>query len=403
MSEPLLSIEQAFQRLAESIIPLPAEFLPLDQTLGRVLASDVHAACDLPPFDQSAMDGYAVRHADLSRHPLLPVASTIAAAAQDRWPKLAPGQAARIYTGGVLPDGADTVIQQELALREGDEVSFRAALERGANVRRQGEELRSGARIAEAGQRVTPGLIGACAAANLPSLVVYRAPRIRLLVSGDEVVPAGSTLRNGEVADANGPLMSAWFRAQGYPAPSVVRVVDEPDVVRAALQAAFEEADLIVSSGGVSVGDRDLIGPEAEGLGARRLFWKIAQKPGKPLFVAQRGASLLMGLPGNPASVLVNLVSFVRLALDRLEGGRAQKPVFRTGLLAAATGSDSRREVWLRARAVIEPDGVIRLYALPNQASHMLSNLVSANALAWLPVSEAPIPAGTSVPWLELL
>lgn len=399
---PLLSIAQAFQRLRESLAPLPTETVPLRSALGRVLGEAVAAACDLPPFDQSSMDGYAARAADLAAGGPLPLAGTIAAMAHSALPKLAPGTTARIYTGGLLPIGADTVVQQELAERAGDSVRFREALPAGANVRRRGEELRAGTRIAEAGLRVTPGLIGACGAANVATLRVRRAPRIRLLVSGDEIAAPGSALRPGEVADANGPLLDAWFRAQGYVLPAIVRVLDEPEAVRSALQAAFEEADLIVSSGGVSVGDRDLIGPQAEALGAERLFWKIAQKPGKPLFAARRGGSLLMGLPGNPASVLVNLASFVRLALDTLEGLADPGPRLQAGVLAADAQSDAHREVWLRARAEIGADGVARLHPLPHQASHMLSNLVAANALVWLPTAEGPLPAGTVVRWLAL-
>jgi molybdopterin molybdotransferase len=398
-----IPIDEALARLDAGIQPLPVERVPLERALSRVTAMPVAAQCDLPPFDQSAMDGYALRAADAAAAPLsLPLAATVAAGPHTDLPRLPSGHACRIYTGGLMPLGADTVIRQEWTEAQDGAVLIKRAIPVGHDMRSQGEELRLGTPMCPAGRRLDPGLIGALAMAGVAEVEVRRAPRIRVLVSGDEVIPAGQSPRPGEVFNANGPLLAAWLGSEGYDTVQVTQVADTPEAVRAALLDAFESCDLVISTGGVSVGDRDLIAPEAERLGAQRLFWKVAQKPGKPLFVARRGTSLLMGLPGNPASVLVNLAVFVRRALDRLEGLTRPGPQMHAGILAADVRADAERETWLRMRLEFSSGGQILLHPQPHQASHMLSNLAQANVLARLPMASVPIAAGSAVPWLWL-
>lgn len=398
-----LSIEQAFERIAAAAAPLPAVELPLAQALNRVSADVLRAACDLPPFDQSSMDGYTLRAADVGALPTrLPLSATIAAGPHDAIPHLAAGSAARIYTGGLIPLGADAVVRQEWTQREGEAVLIQRATPVGQDIRRRGEELREGATLIEAGRRLNAGHLAMLAMAGLATVRVRPAPRVRVLVSGDEVIDAGRALRPGEVYNANGPLISAWLAQAGYAEVTVEPVADTEAAVRDALARAFAQADLVLSTGGVSVGDKDLIAPQAELLGAQRVLWKVAQKPGKPLYVAQVGASLLMGLPGNPASVLVNLASFVRHALDHLEGVAAPGPALRTGVLAAGLKPDAERASWVRVRTEIDADGCCRVHPQPHQASHMLSNLASADALAWVPAGSAPLAAGARVRWIAL-
>jgi molybdopterin molybdotransferase len=403
----LLSIEEALARIQAAVQPLPAEVLALENALGRVTADVLRSTCDLPPFDQSSMDGYALRAADLAAQggagARLPLRGLIAAGGQSATPELPPGAAARIFTGGMLPAGADSIVRQEITRREDDSVLFLEPVVAGTDVRRRGEELRAGDVLLEAGQRITAPLIGALGAAGVAQLPVHRRPRIWVLVTGDEIVPVDAALRPGEVHDANGPMVRAWLRQRGYPEPELRHVADEPEAVAAALAEAFAQADLILTTGGVSVGDRDLIAPEAERLGAQRLLWKVAQKPGKPLYVAHQDGKLLMGLPGNPASVFVNLVSFVHCALARFEGlSGAQTLELRTARLAQAVRADAHRASWLRMRSEPDDAGCQRLHALPRQASHMLSNLAQANALAWLPVTDQPLPADTVVPFIPI-
>lgn len=399
----LLRIEEAFARLDAVIEALPVERVLLSAALNRVTAQAVTSACDLPPFTQSAMDGYALRAADVQALPTrLPLAATIAAGAHDTVPELPAGHACRIYTGGIIPLGADAVVRQEWTARDGGFVLIQRTTPVGQDIRAQGDELHRGAPLIEAGRRLNAGHLAMLAMAGVAEIEVRRAPRIHVLVSGDEIVDAGQSLRPGEVYNANGPLIAAWLVRAGYALPTVEQMGDTESAVHAALGRAFAQSDLVLTSGGVSVGERDLIAPEAEKLGAECRFWKVAQKPGKPLYVAQRGRVLLMGLPGNPASVLVNLASFVRRALDRLEGLAEPGPLVRAGRLSAQVKADGERDTWLRVRVEIDPGATLCLHPQTHQASHMLSNLAAADALAWLPTANGVLPAGTVVRWISL-
>ncbi|WP_420468464.1 molybdopterin molybdotransferase MoeA [Panacagrimonas sp.] len=399
----LLSIRDALARIDAAVTVLPPQRVSIGQALHRVTAGAVVAACDLPPFDQSSMDGYALRAAEVQVLPArFPLAATVAAGPHDALPVLPAGHACRIYTGGLIPQGADTVVRQEWTTRDGDQVLILRATPVGQDLRRRGEELSASTVLMPAGRRLNAGHVAMLAMAGVAELDVRAEPRITVLVSGDEVVDAGRELRPGEVYNANGPLMAAWLARAGYAPPRVAALADTEADVRAGLQRAFAESDLVLTSGGVSVGDRDLILPQAEALGAQRLFWKVAQKPGKPLYVARHQACLLMGLPGNPASVLVNLASFVRRALDRLEGVDPAGPLQHRGVLAASVRCDAERDTWLRVRTELDDHGVMRLHPQGQQASHMLSNLAAADALAWIAAASAPLPAGAVVPWIDL-
>jgi molybdopterin molybdotransferase len=398
----VLSIEQALAKISEVVAPLPFAMVPVAEALCRVTAAEVVSACDLPPFDQSAMDGYAVNTKDVSAPPTrLPLASTVAAGPHDRLPILPAGHACRIYTGGLIPQGADAVVRQEWTARDGDVVVIERSTPIGQDIRKQGEELKKGTPLIEAGRRLNAGHVAMLAMSGVAQVPVHRAPRVVVLVTGDEIVDAGATLKPGEVYNANGPQLVAWLARAGVPAPRVEAVPDREEAVSTALARAFAEADLVLTTGGVSVGDRDLIAPEAEKLGAERIFWKVAQKPGKPLYVAKKGGCLLMGLPGNPASVLVNVAVFVRRALDRFEGVTEPGPVLLPGRLSKMTKADAERETWLRVHTQLTVDGM-KLHPQGQQASHMLSNLATADALAWLPVGSEPLAVGSLVRWLSL-
>jgi molybdopterin molybdotransferase len=381
---------------------LPARRLRLTGALQRVLAAPALATCDLPPFTQSAVDGYAVRHADLARG-ALPLAGTVRAAAQAAAPVLAPGTAQRIFTGGMLPRGADTVARQEWVRSGPAAVEVLRIPEHGADVRAQGEELRAGAQLANAGVRLTPGHIGALAAAGIAQVAVRRAPRIAVLVTGDEVAAPGTRAGPGQVPDANGPLVMSWLAAQGHARVRLEYVPDAAASVRAALEGALARCDLVLSTGGVSVGDHDYVPGVARELGAVPLFWNVAQKPGKPVFAAQRGGAVLLGLPGNPASVLVNLLVYARRALDRLEGVADPGPRLRSAVLVDAVKRDAGRDQWLRMALAEDTDGCVRLARLPKQGSHMLSNLVHADALAWIPAGSGEMPSGALVRYSPII
>lgn len=382
----MISVDQALAIVIAAARPLGTETLPLAAARGRVLAAAAHTQHPLPLFTQSAVDGYALRHAELATLPCtLPLAAPIAARAQAVHPVLAPGMAVRILTGGLLPLGADTVVRQERTTHSADSVTVLEAVEPGTDIRQQAEEMPQGAVIAATGSRITPGLIGALALGGVHRVSVWKLPRVIVLVSGDEVVRDGSPLKLGQVPDANGPLLHAYLTDWGLPPLRIEPVADTAEAVRTAMARAFAEADVVLTTGGVSVGDHDYIPSVAESLGAERLLWKVAQKPGMPLYIAQRNGVLLFGLPGNPASVLVNLMVYVRAALDAMQ---ILDPALRwsTATLASAPSSDREKTLWLRACA--DDRGALQL--LGGQASHMLGNLAQATALLRVPPAGAP-------------
>ncbi|MBL6750825.1 MAG: molybdopterin molybdotransferase MoeA, partial [Nevskia sp.] len=379
----MITIDAALAAYAGNLRPLPTQSLKITQALGRVLAAPLPSSTDLPRFDQSAMDGYALRAADTAAasaaSPVrLRLTAHLAAGAHDCLPALPAGTCARILTGAPLPPDADCVIPQERVSREGDALVFTAPYPARRNVRWRGEELACGTLVAQAGQRITPGLLPALINAGIERLSVVRPPRIALLVTGDEVRPVGSNLRFGEIPDSNGPLLRAVLERWGYATTPAVHVGDEPHAVRRALEKALGEADLILSAGGASVGDHDHLPATAEQLGVRRVFWGVAQKPGKPLFFGVTGERAMFALPGNPGAVLICLCLHVRRALDCLEGAQQPAPLWHPGRLAAAVERDPQRERLLRMRLEYDADGRALLHPLPNQDSHMLSNLASA-------------------------
>lgn len=387
----LLSVDEALARVCAAAHPLGTETLPLIAARNRVLAADAHAKHPLPLFTQSAVDGYAVRHADLPSR--LPLAAPIAARAQAAQAVLAPGMAARILTGGLLPLGADTVVRQELAQLGDGEVSLLQAVAIGTDIRVVGEEMPQGALVARAGERITPGLVGALALAGYSQVLVHRLPRIVVLVSGDEVVANGQPLLLGQVPDANGPLLHAFLSDWGVPPLRLEAMADTAEAVREAMSRAFADADIVLTTGGVSVGDYDYIPAVAESLGAQRVFWKVAQKPGMPLYVATHHNTLLFGLPGNPASVLVNLLVYVRAALDGMQGLDPSQR-WHQAHLAEPIKRDGVKTLWLRAQQGLDAQGQLRFTLLRGQASHMLGNLAQANALLRVePSSEASTSA----------
>jgi molybdopterin molybdotransferase len=403
----MITIDAALAAYATHLRPLPTHERKVTQALGRVLAAPLACANDLPRFDQSAVDGYALNSADTahasSARPLrMPVGGHFAAGAHDALPALPAGTCARILTGAPLPPGADCVIPQERVAREGDALLLSAPCTARRNVRWRGEEMMLGAPLAEAGQRITPGLLPALINAGIERVSVVRPPRIAMLVTGDEVRPVGSALRLGEIPDSNGPLMRAVLAHWGYTLPPPVHVSDEPHAVRRALEKSLAEADLIISAGGASVGDHDHLPATAQQLGLRRVFWGVAQKPGKPLFFGVGEDRAMLALPGNPGAVLVCLCLHLRRALDCLEGVRDPGPPWHPGRLAQAVERDPQRERLLRMRRDYDDAGTAVLHALPNQDAHMLSNLARADVLVRIGAGEGTCEASSVLRWTPL-
>jgi len=394
----LLPLKETFELYRKWVGRLPTHRLPVEHALGAVLAEAPAARIALPRFTQSAVDGYALRAAD-GQSPRTLIGT--AAAGEPAGVVVGTGNAVRILTGGVVPEGADAVARQEIVERTGTGIVLADAVRTGDGIRYEGEELAAGSIIASAGQRVTAGLVAAFAMAGIDTVEVYRRPRVAVLITGDEVLRAGEPLAPGMVYDANGPLLRAWFVENGYGEPVVAYVRDDEAALEEALSAALDSADLIVTSGGVSVGDRDFVPSVADRLGVRKVFWKVAQKPGKPLWFGMREGKVLLGMPGNPAAVLVCLAVHARAVLGRLEGETADQPQWHGGILSALVEADPERDRLVRMR-LDNADGVVRLEALPRQDSHMLSNLAAARALVWLPSRAEAFAPGERVSWIPI-
>ena len=400
----MITLLEALDLYPKSLRPLPSETCALVDALGQVLAEPIASNVDLPLFTQSAVDGYALLSADTAA--AVPITLRLTGEVPAGAPaagKVISGTAMRILTGGALPEGADTVARQEIVERTGDTIRLHKAVAAGADTRYRGEELKPGEVSAEAGQRLHSGLLAALAMSGVSQVCVHRRPRIAVLVTGDEIAAVGAALKPGQVYDANGPLVRSWFIERGYPAPDIRYVPDRPEAVEQALADALAAADLVISTGGVSVGDRDYLPELAPKLGVKKIFWQVAQKPGKPLWFGVKDNKALLGLPGNPAAVLVGLAVHASCVLGVLEGRAPPQPEWRTGILEAAVKADAHRDRLVRMSLRYDESGRVVLSNLPRQDSHMLSNLGQAAALVWLPARELPFAPGEVLRWVPLM
>ncbi len=392
----LLSLEEALKRILGRVTALGPEAVPLASAAGRVLAEDARAVVDLPPFASSAMDGFAVRSADTPGR--LPVVARIAAGVPAQR-ELAVGEAMAIATGGVVPVGADSVVPIENVVEDGNSVEIPAVV-LGDNVRPRGGDIAAGEVVVPSGARLRAAQIGALAAGGVARVVVGRRPRLAVLSTGTELRRPGEPLEPGQVYEANGVLLQAVFAAAGAEVEALPAVADDESSHRKALERGLA-GDVLVTSGGVSVGPHDLVRRILAELGVEEVFWGVAVKPGKPLAFGVRGSTLVFGLPGNPVSALVGAEVFVRPALLALQGATVPGPVFFEGRLAAPVRRNAQRDEFLRARTLSSDDGVL-LDPVSGQESHMIARAAGADALVFAPRGEGELTAGESVRYLPL-
>jgi molybdopterin molybdotransferase len=384
----MLELEEARGRILALIRPLPAETVPLDEAAGRVLAEPVISPLDLPLFDNSAMDGYAVRSADLTQatasSPVgLKLAGTVPAG-DVSMTQVQQGTCVRIFTGSALPPGADAVVMQEDTKRAGKtekNVLFLEAVKPWENVRLRGEDVKSGSQLFSVGDNMTMGGLSLLAAVGLKEIKVGRQPVIGLLATGNELREAGEPLAPGKIYESNRVSLAALLKRTGAIPRKFPLVPDTLVATQSALQRALAECDGVVTTGGVSVGELDLVKKAFEGIGGELQFWKVAVKPGKPFVFGRWREKFLFGLPGNPVSALVTFLVLVRPALRRWQGAAKVDLPTHPGILAEPLVNRGDRRHFLRVK--VDQSGSVRSSGV--QASHILSSLMAANGLVDVP------------------
>jgi molybdopterin molybdotransferase len=392
-----LTLEEAHERVLKAARPLPAETVPISVASGRVCADDVRARVDLPPFASSAMDGFAVRAADLPGTLRIVGES---AAGQPFDAQLERGCAVAISTGAVVPDGADAVVPIENVVRQDNDVEISESASAGAHIRPRGGDVTAGEVVVSAGVWLTPGRLAAAAASGASERRCVRRPRVAVLATGSELVDPGGDLRPGQIYETNSLMLSSELAAAGAEVATEPPVADDEGELRDALERGLA-ADILVTLGGVSVGEHDLVRAAQRELGVEESFWRVSIKPGKPVSFGVRGERLVFGLPGNPVSSLVGCELFVKPALRALQGIADPLPRFEPGRLAAGLRRNEERDEFVRARLRFDGD-VLVLEPVTGQESHMIVRSAGADALVHVPRGNGELAAGSTVRWLRL-
>jgi molybdopterin molybdotransferase len=392
-ASPLITVAEARERVLAEVRPLSEEQVPVDLALGRVLSRDVVAKGDVPPFACSAMDGYAVTAGPSGRR-LEIVGESRAGAPSDR--ALGEHDAIRISTGAAVPAGATAVIRQEDVRENEDHIETQAMVVDSDNVRGVGEDQRTGERVLEAGTTLATAELGAVVAAGLATVTVGRRARVAIICTGDELRAPGDELGPGEIHNSNAVMLASLATRCGAIPEPPERVRDDRATIEAALAAALARADVLVVSGGVSVGPHDHVKPAFASLSVQERFWRVGLQPGKPTWFGTRDEQLVFGLPGNPVSAVVTFALFVAPALRALQGAAALDPEVPEARLGAAVKRNPQREQALRVR-LEQRDGHTIATPTGPQGSHLVSSLVGADALALIPRGDDDLPAGERV------
>ncbi len=393
MASQPISIIEARERVLRCTVPLGHQTVAVEQTLDRVLAQAVRAVGDVPPFRSSAMDGYALSAGPAGRRLMIVGESRAGAPALGG---LRAAEAIRISTGAAVPADADAVIRQEDVHADGDAIVTKVSVSGGENIRGAGDDMRAGTAVLAAGTKVRAPELGVAVAAGAGELVVARQPTVAVLCTGDELRAPGEPLGPGQIHNSNAPMLAALAVHSGAIALAPQRLADDRTATEASLAAALEQADVIVISGGVSVGPHDHVKPALANLAVREHFWRVALQPGGPTWFGERGGRLVFGLPGNPVSAFVTFSLFARPAIAALQGANADSTLESEAVLGVAVTRNRTRVQALRVRLERRDGATI---AVPNgpQGSHILTSLVRADALALIPAGEGELPAGTSV------
>lgn len=383
----LISVDQALDRILQHVQPLDTEKLELQNALNRYLAENIYSSINLPLFSQSAVDGYAIcAKKAIEPESKFQLIGEIRAGQQVKV-QLQAEQAVRIFTGAKIPSGTTTVARQEIVqVINSSRIKIIENLKANIDIRDVGEEIVAGQLLANEGQQLSVGVIASLSMAGINTVEVFQYPKVAIVISGDEVAESVEDFAAGKIFDANGPLIKAWFQQAGQQV-EIFHIADTKEAVQALLQKLSSSYDLILTTGGVSVGDYDFIRPVALESGFEQIFWKVKQKPGKPIFFAylqrnDKSPCYLLGLPGNPAAVYVGMQVYTSTLLNVLQGQKNQ-PSWFNAVLSHDLKMDAR-ERFLRMYASFD-DSVLTVKSLSRQQSHMLSNLMQANCLVRVP------------------
>ena len=398
----LMPVAEALQRVLADAVPLAAEAVPLNDALGRVLTQDVAALRTQPPASVSAMDGYAVRAADVAVVPATLTLIGEVAAGHPFEGTVGPGQAARIFTGGVIPAGADAVVIQEVTSREGNAVIVQKPVAEGRNIRRQGIDFTQGDVLLRKGQRLSGRDLMLAAAMNHPTLSVHRRPKVAVVGTGDELVPPGSTPGPGEIVFSNGFALNALARGEGCNVSDLGIARDRiEDIAGKVREARDWGADVLLTTGGASVGEHDLVQRALAAEGLDLSFWRVALRPGRPMMHGKLGAMQVLGVPGNPVSSYVCAFLFLVPLIRRLSGRTDIEPKPVPARLGGALPENDERQDYLRATLVEGPQGLVAT-PVNAQDSSLMATLARADCLVIRAPHAPAAPAGSEVVILKL-
>lgn len=388
----MITVEEAKGLVDQNIQILDSEIVKIGDALGRVLADDVFSKIDIPGYPQSAMDGYAVNAVgDISKGDSFKVVAEVQAGDTNTY-EIQPGEATRIFTGAPMPNGGNTIVIQEIVSVSDNVITVAKAVSFGANLRERGEQIMTGDTGLQKGTEITPAGIGFLAMMGYDKVKVYRQPIIHVVVTGDELVQPGTALKHGQIYESNSVALVAAFKQYGYDVAKVHFVKDTYEATFNTLKTALIEADVVIASGGISVGDYDFVGKAFRNLGVHEIFYKVKQKPGKPLFFAKKENTAIFALPGNPASALTGLYQYVLPSINKMSGHGFEGLKSANLPLIGGFSKKGTRAQFLKG--FLTPDGV---EILEGQSSAMMHTYAITNALIYIPWDKAETQDGEEV------
>jgi molybdopterin molybdotransferase len=397
----MLDFDEALEKILKHTKRLPAVKISIAESLGRVLAKEIKTREPIPRFDSSSVDGFAVRREDINEaskeNPVRLRLQGTRQAGTSRPLSLKPGRTMKIMTGALLPKNTRAIVMKEHVAIDGGIAEFTLPAKEGENVRRKGEEFTRGEIVLSRGTIITPPVVGMLATLGFASIKAYRVPRVALIVTGNELRTPSGTLRAGEIRDSNSYALAAALRAVGISPTLVLHVPDSREQISRAFARALKKGDVVVSAGGVSVGDFDFVKEVLNDLRVKTVFWRVAMKPGKPNYFGTRGARLVFGLPGNPVSALVSFEMLVMPALRKMMGIHSSEILNSSATLESDVRKGAGRIEFVRAIASRSSDGHLTVRPVEGQGSHMVGGLAVANCLIKFPKESELINKGEVV------